>query len=105
MRSYSQPLAALIVALGPQVSTAWAAGSVADGRALAETWCSSCHMVGPEQATAPTAAPTFESIAERLPDEMAALAAFLADPHPPMPQMSLSRQEIRNLLAYLASLR
>jgi hypothetical protein len=27
------------------------------------------------------------------------------NPHPPMPQFSLSREEIRNLAAYIASLK
>lgn len=29
----------------------------------------------------------------------------MADPHPPMPDMSLTRSEMRDLLAYIRSLR
>jgi mono/diheme cytochrome c family protein len=86
-------------------SMASAAGDPDTGRAIAERWCASCHLVAPEQTSATTEAPPFATIAQRSPDEIAALAAFLADPHPPMPQMSLTRDEIRDLLAYIASLR
>jgi mono/diheme cytochrome c family protein len=98
-------IAAACAVLALQVSFASAAGDATAGKALAETWCSSCHLVGPEQATATTEAPPFETIAKRSPDEIAALAAFLADPHPPMPQLSLTRREIQNLLAYISSLK
>jgi len=33
------------------------------------------------------------------------LAAFLANPHPPMPNLSLSRRDIQDLLAYIATLK
>jgi hypothetical protein len=52
-----------------------------------------------------TEAPTFQSIAERSPEAIDALRAFLMDPHPPMPDLSLTRQEIRDLLSYIDSLR
>jgi hypothetical protein len=61
-------------------------------------------LIGPEQATATTDAPPFEGIAERSSGEMDTLAGFLADPHPPMPDLSLTRQEIRDLIAYIESL-
>ncbi|NJO37736.1 MAG: hypothetical protein HC871_09095 [Rhizobiales bacterium] len=41
-----------------------------------------------------------ETAAERTGD----LKAWLADPHPPMPNLSLSRLEIDDLLAYIESL-
>lgn len=105
MRSRMRALAGALLALGLQTTLAHAAGDAAMGKALAEQWCASCHLVAPEQETATTVAPPFETIAERSPDEIAALAAFLADPHPPMPQMSLTRREIQNLLAYISSLK
>ena len=97
--------AAAMAAVVLHAPTAGAAGDAASGKALATTWCASCHLVAPEQRTATTEAPPFESVAQRSQEEIAALAAFLADPHPPMPQMSLTRQEIRDLLAYIGSLK
>jgi mono/diheme cytochrome c family protein len=82
-----------------------AAGDPGHGGELARQWCASCHVVSEGQAIATTEAPTFASIARRSPNEIAALAGFLADPHPPMPKLSLSREEIRDLLAYIMTLK
>jgi mono/diheme cytochrome c family protein len=105
MRLGAQTLVAAFAALALNGSVAFAAGDASAGKALAETWCSSCHLIGPEQTSATTEAPPFETIAKRSDDEIAALALFLADPHPPMPQMSLTRREIQDLLAYISSLK
>jgi mono/diheme cytochrome c family protein len=104
MRPFTR-LAPALAALALQASPAAAAGDAAAGKALAENWCSSCHLVSSEQAAATTEAPPFQSIAERAAGEVEALAWFLADPHPPMPHLSLTRQEIRDLLAYISSLK
>ena len=87
-----------------QVATAYAADPK-QGAEMAKQWCASCHLVSEGQASATTEAPPFGTIARRSPDEFAALAGFLADPHPPMPDLSLTREEIRDLLAYIAGLR
>lgn len=84
---------------------ALAQGDAESGKAVAEMWCSSCHLVSPEQTSAMADVPSFQSIAQRSDSEIEALEAFLADPHPPMPDMSLTRNEIRDLLAYIRSLR
>ena len=81
------------------------AQNVAHGRAIAKTWCSACHLVSPEQTTANPDVPTFSSIALRLPRDADVLAAFIANPHPPMPNLSLSRQDIQDLLAYITTLK
>lgn len=81
------------------------AADPARGRELANQWCASCHLVSVDQTSATTEAPPFATIAGRSADEMAALAGFLADPHPPMPDLSLSREEIRDILSYIASLK
>jgi mono/diheme cytochrome c family protein len=80
-------------------------GNAELGGQLAERWCSGCHIISASQERGTTEAPTFRSIAERSPEPIDALAAFLMDPHPPMPDLSLTREEIRDLLSYIASLR
>ena len=84
--------------------SAQAAGIPAFGKQIAERWCAACHVVESGQAAANSDAPSFADIAVRNTD-LEALAAFLADPHPVMPDMSLTRDEIRNLVAYIGSLR
>ncbi len=85
---------------------AMAQGIPAEGRKIAERWCAACHQVSDEQAMANTEAPAFANVAKKYPDDdgLAAHAAFLADPHPLMPDMSLTRREISDLVAYIGSL-
>jgi mono/diheme cytochrome c family protein len=76
------------------------AADAARGEQLAKTWCSACHVAAPEQQQATDAVPTFAQIAEAY-DE-ASLAAFLADPgHTRMVNLSLTRDEIADLVAYI----
>lgn len=49
--------------------------------------------------------PTFMEIAEAAEDNLIVLVGFLVDPHPPMPDLSLTRQEIGDLIGYFATLR
>lgn len=99
----SLPVVLLAAAALP--GNALAQGDAVTGRAVAERWCASCHLVSPDQTSAVADVPTFQSIAQRSESEIEALESFLADPHPPMPDMSLTRNEIRDLLAYIKALR
>ncbi len=74
------------------------------GKRLATQWCSKCHLIGPG-GVATDAAPAFEDIANDPARTDERLRTWLADPHPPMPDLSLSRDEIEAILAYLDSLR
>jgi mono/diheme cytochrome c family protein len=95
----------LVCAVVSRSASAQPIGDAAEGERLAKVWCVSCHLVGPGQTAATTEAPPFQSIAEGSTDDFGWLRAFLMNPHPPMPQFSLSREEIRNLAAYIASLK
>ena len=85
-------------------SSALAGGAPRAGQALAERWCASCHLVTQEQTQASADIPSFRSIAKRS-QRLDWLEEFLADSHPPMPTLSLTRQDIQNLEAYLESLK
>ena len=80
------------------------AADVGHGEKLARQWCSNCHLIGEDQAAGGDAAPTFASIAETAAERTDDLRAWLADPHPPMPNLDLTRYEIDDLLAYIESL-
>ena len=86
------------------IAVSLASGDAAVGRAIAERWCASCHLVAQDQRSAADV-PSFQSIARKPDIGESLLVAFLATSHPRMPDMSLSRQEIADLLAYIRGLR
>jgi mono/diheme cytochrome c family protein len=76
----------------------------AAGERLAIRWCSSCHLVRPNQARANADVPSFAAIA-RMPDFGAErVATFLLASHPKMPSYSLSRIEARAIASFIESL-
>ena len=93
-------IAALLALCGP----AQAQGDARNGRALARSWCTSCHLVEPSGLGSDTA-PPFAIIANDAQRPATRLRRWLADPHPPMPNMRLSKKEIDDLVAYLESLK
>lgn len=80
-----------------------AAGDAAHGKRIAQRWCASCHFVTDGQKSANADAPSFSDIARRREDPKA-LANFLIDPHPKMPDMHLSRREIDDIVSYIRTL-
>jgi mono/diheme cytochrome c family protein len=82
---------------------AFAAGDLVQGKKIAQRWCASCHVVSPDQTRASADVPTFCDIAQR--KSGAQLKVFLMDPHPKMPDMSLTRQEIADIVDYIESLK
>jgi mono/diheme cytochrome c family protein len=80
-----------------------AQGDPEAGRDLVRSWCTACHVVDLEGtgADAGPALPALLAGKQRSADE---IRGWLADPHPPMPNLNLSRQEIEDILAYLESL-
>lgn len=94
-----------VLAATAQHGFAATAADIENGRRLAKQWCASCHVVSPDQESATTEAPPFEAVAKSSPAELEKLDVFLTAPHGPMPPISLSRTEIRDLVAYISSLR
>jgi hypothetical protein len=92
----------LVLGLLPQCG--WAADAD-NGSRLAHRWCEACHVVTPTQHRAATdQAPPFATIARRPGFSASRVALFLLDPHPKMPDMSLTRYEAADLAAFIASL-
>jgi mono/diheme cytochrome c family protein len=81
-----------------------AAEDIRTGQQIAKHWCASCHIVTLDQHGANTDVPTFFEIARRSAG-VADLKAFLADPHPPMPDLNLTHSEIDDLSNYIRSLK
>lgn len=75
-----------------------------NGERLARRWCEPCHVVAADQREVTGEAPPFASIATRSGFDAARIAMFLLDPHPKMPDMSLTRNETADLGSYIAKL-
>lgn len=97
-------LAAALMISTSSAPQARATGDAENGKDLAQRWCAACHAVSSEQRQASVAAPTFASIARQPGFNADKLAFFLLDPHPKMPNMSLTRREASDLAAYIATL-
>lgn len=95
------PLAALV---GLALAAPAAAQDPAAGRALAERWCASCHVVAPDGGDSDVV-PSFQRIARERQLTEQSLTVWLAEPHQSMPTLSLTRREIADLTAYFQSLR
>jgi mono/diheme cytochrome c family protein len=92
---------ALLAALAPQAA---AAADSARGAKLAKQWCASCHIVSSDQTRGADVAPPFASIAKRPGFTASYTAQFLMRSHPRMPDVHLTRDEARDLGAYIATL-
>ena len=81
-------------------------GDPAAGRNLALSVCAHCHLVQEGQRQPPMdSVPSFYALAHdpAMTDER--LRTFLTRPHPPMPNIELSRQQIADIASYVESLR
>lgn len=80
--------------------------SAEDGKALAEKLCGGCHLTGAQRSdTAPVGPPPFVTIANRSGQTAERIEGALIQPHPPMPDMQLTQEEMRDIVAYLDTLR
>jgi mono/diheme cytochrome c family protein len=79
---------------------------IENGAQLAQTLCTSCHLIG-ETSDRPIHAdvPSFAGVANRPNQTLDHLTTWLTEPHPPMPNLNLTRLEIRDLAGYIFSLR
>ena len=79
---------------------------VENGLTVARALCSTCHLIGePANSPMPTDVPSFSSIANRPNQSVERLSNWLIEPHAPMPNIHLTRKEIRDLAGYILSLR
>ena len=98
------PFGSILLAIGLGASVASAADAQ-HGKDLAQRWCADCHLVSVGQTRASADAAPFATIARQPDFNAARLAFFLLDPHPKMPNMSLSRTEASDLAAYIATMK
>ena len=77
------------------------AADVENGERLAQRWCAVCHVIATDQRRANADAPSFSEVAKKPGFDARKIASFLLNPHPKMPNMSLSRAEAADLAAYI----
>jgi|SRR5215468_795950 len=117
MKSFWRTVLAIAI-LSAGAPAAQAGGlTAADGKTLAQQYCSACHRVAPEQAQPPDVvvdtgsgpetyqAPSFARIAAR-PDRTAAeVRQRIQSPHYPMREQQFIPEELDAIVAYILSLR
>ena len=88
---------------------AWSQFSPGDaqrGRTVAERACASCHAIAlGSETTRGSDVPSFAAIAKREKVSAEYLAGRIIIPHPPMPDTSLTVREIRDVIAYILSVK
>jgi mono/diheme cytochrome c family protein len=99
------PILALLMVAAVVDSAPSVAADVNHGRQVARRWCVSCHLVAANQRQTTTEAPSFRAIARKQDFNVNRLSAFLLEPYPRMPNMSLTRAEAADIAAYIGSLR
>lgn len=95
--------AVLGIALVTSVATPALAADPVRGGALAERWCTACHVVA-DDVPGGTLGPAFSGIVPLRGRDEASLKVWLAAPHEPMPDFNLSAREINDIVAYILSL-
>jgi mono/diheme cytochrome c family protein len=76
------------------------------GLALAQKVCAECHAIDKRQVRSPNpAAPRFEAVANSPGMSAIAVAVALQTSHPTMPNLMLDSDELRNIAAYILSLK
>jgi mono/diheme cytochrome c family protein len=94
----------LVLAATAFGSVAANAADAGHGQTLARRWCATCHVVATNQQRPTGEAPPFAAVARRPDFDATRLTNFLLDPHPKMPNMSLTRTEAADIVAYIATL-
>lgn len=92
----------LVSFLGTTQLHAQTVGDPASGRRIVQQWCTSCHSLSP--ASASDTIPSFPEIARNPAKHEDRLRNWLIRPHSPMPDYSLSRDDINDIIAFLHTL-
>lgn len=93
---------ALSLALNP-IAPVSAQERAQAGYFLAQQWCSGCHQVAPD-LPAKDVAPPFASLANDRSEDLSWVRARLQNPPYPMLGISLSRDQIEDIVAYFGFL-
>lgn len=105
MKSLFAALSAGIVLVA--VSGVAAAEEPADPQAgfeYAQTYCATCHAISEEKSPLPQA-PRFRNVADQPGITATALQVWMQTSHPTMPNIIVAPNDMRNVIAYIISLK
>ena len=105
MKEYALAAALLFALLigGSAFSAALPPGNAEAGKQLVLNSCTACHApMGAKEAS--DQAPPLSFLAHDRKADPRWVRGWLMDPHPPMPGIMLSRQQVADVMAYLATL-
>lgn len=104
--THTHLLAAAFVAAAIGGASAQQEGLADQGERLARQTCLSCHAIGRNQTVSPvTDAPAFQTLAATPGVTSIALTVALSSAHKTMPNIPLSPEEMRDITAYILSMR
>lgn len=99
------------IALAALLVTPWAAqaqevGNIEAGHAYAKKVCAECHAVERGEKDSPYLdLPSFQTVADSPGITERALAVWLQNPHPNMPNFILPQADMDNVIVYIMSLK
>jgi mono/diheme cytochrome c family protein len=78
-----------------------------NGRTISRALCTNCHVIekGSNAAAVNADVPSFPAIANKPNQSAEHISTWLLSAHGPMPNVHLTRKELRDLSAYIISLR
>ncbi len=101
-----QKIAVAAVLALPVAAEAQEVGNVEAGHAYAKKVCAECHAVERGEKESPYLdLPTFQAVADSPGITDRALAVWLQNPHPNMPDFILPQADMDNVIAYILSLK
>ncbi len=104
MRHIPAVAAGLLFGLGPAARAQEA--DIGAGATYAKQVCALCHAVLPNEQISPLPqAPTFQKVADTPGMTEMALSVWLQSSHPTMPNIILKPDDLRNVVAYIESLK
>lgn len=101
-----QKIAIVVLLAMPGAARAQQVGNVEAGHAYAKKICAECHAVERGEKESPYLdLPSFQSVADQSGITERALAVWLQNPHPNMPDFILPQADMDNVIAYIMSLK
>jgi mono/diheme cytochrome c family protein len=94
-----------MILLGGQAANAQGSLEVRQGRAFAQRICATCHGIVLGAPSPVAGAPNFYTLASTPGMSELALRVALQTPHHSMPNLMLTAEEMRDVTAYIMSLR